>query len=351
MNLSLGIVGLPNVGKSTLFTALTKKQVDAANFPFTTISPNVGVVPVPDSRLAKLAELDHSAKVTPAVVEFVDIAGLVKGAHKGEGLGNQFLANIREVAVIVEVVRDFQNPDVIHVAGQVSPDDDRVTIDLELAYADLATVQKRYAGVVKIASTGDKEAKATVAVLDKVKAALDAGHGAREVELSADEEERIRDLQLLTRKPILYLLNTDEARVGDPPPDDHTLRLSAVMEANLAGLPDADVREYLREYGLAETGLERLIRKGYELLDLISYFTEGPDETRAWTIRRGTKAPQAAGEIHTDFERGFIRAEVIQTDDLLTIGSWNAAREQGKIRTEGKEYVFQDGDVVFFHTN
>ncbi|MBI4138112.1 MAG: redox-regulated ATPase YchF [Candidatus Wildermuthbacteria bacterium] len=348
MKLSIGIVGLPNVGKSTLFQALTKKQVDVANYPFCTIDPNVGVVQVPDERAGKLSEFFHSAKTIGAVVEFVDIAGLVRGANKGEGLGNQFLANIREVDAICQVIRLFENKDIIHVENSVDPLRDMDTILIELLLKDLETVEKRLESVEREAKSQKKEAIAEQAALLGVKTALSAGMLAREYfNARPKEEESVRHLQLLTAKPILYLLNGEESQV--PPELARKLQESGapfvVMnikeEADLGGLSHGE----LKDLGF-ESKLPLLIRKAYEVLDLMTFFTTGEDETRAWTIRRGSFAPQAGGAIHSDFEQKFIRAMVIPWDKLLEAGGYAQATAKGWIRTEGKEYVAQDGDVI-----
>ena len=351
--MKVGIVGLPNVGKSTLFSAITKKQVDCANYPFCTIEPNVGIVAVPDPRLDALTKVSNSAKTIPAVIEFVDIAGLVAGASKGEGLGNKFLAHIREVDALIEVVRCFENGDIVHVTGKINPADDIEVINLELIYADLASLTKRIDGFERERRAGEtRERTFALGVLHRVKDALDAGKLANTVELTEEEEPIIRDLHLLTRKPILYVLNVDDAQLVSgfklpSIPSESQLAISVKTEAELADLSPAEAREYLATIGIAETGLDRLIRASYELLGLITYLTSGPEESRAWTIRRGTKAPQAAGVIHTDFEKGFIRAEIIDWNDFVEIGE-AGAREKGRLRTEGKDYVMRDGDVCHF---
>lgn len=352
--MKIGIVGLPNVGKSTLFKALTKKQVDIANYPFCTINPNTGIVKVPDERLTKLASLYASESVVPASIEFVDIAGLVKGASKGEGLGNKFLSHIREVDAIAQVVRVFHDDDIVHVAGAPSPKDDIEIIHLELIYADLATCEKRIASLKsQLKSGADKKISAAVDVVERISAALETGKLAHTVELSPEEAMIVKELNLLTLKTFFYVLNTNESGevdegmlaaieplIGTYP----QIRLCAKLESDIAELSP----EELAELGMVATGLDKLIRTGYETLSLITYFTSGPKETRAWTIKNGTKAPQAAGEIHTDFEKGFIRAEVINWKDLLDAGGEVAAKEKGLVRLEGKEYVVKDGDVMVF---
>ncbi len=345
MSFSIGIVGLPNVGKSTLFKALTKKQVDTANYPFCTIDPNVGVVAVPDERLEQLARVSHSAKIVPTAIEFVDIAGLVKGAHQGEGLGNQFLSNIRNVAAIVQVVRQFSDVNVIHVAGEVNPESDRETINLELIFADLQTVDKRLSANEKEVRAGKKESLALQPLLLKLKGGLEQGLLATAVITDPEELLLIRELNLLTAKPMIYVLNVDEDKVKQ---ETDYLTISAKIEAELADLPEEEAKAYLRELRLEATGLDRLIKKSYDILGLITYFTSGEMESKAWTIKRGTKAPQAAGVIHTDFEKGFIRAEIINWKDLVGSGGEAKAREKGLIRLEGKDYVMQDGDTAHF---
>ena len=348
MSFSIGIVGLPNVGKSTLFKALTKKQVDAANYPFCTIDPNVGVVAVSDQRLEKLAQVSKSEKIIPTTIEFVDIAGLVKDAHKGEGLGNKFLANIREVDAIAQVVRKFSDKNVVHVSGEVNPDSDKETINLELIFADLQTVEKRHSSLTRLTHGQDKEALKALAVIDKIKNALDAGKLAISVDLKPEEEIYIKDLNLLTRKPMLYVLNVDEDKVYQ---ESDYIPISAKIEAELSELSDEEAKQYLKDLGMEQSGLDKLITASYKLLDLITFLTSGPKETKAWTIKRGTKAPQAAGVIHTDFEKGFIRAEIINWQDFVKAGGETAAKEQGLIRTEGKDYEMKDGDVCHFRFN
>lgn len=353
MSLSIGIVGLPNVGKSTLFTALTNKGGLAANYPFATIEPNVGVVPVPDARLDALAAIDHPARIVPATVEFVDIAGLVAGASQGEGLGNQFLANIRETDAICEVVRFFGDPDVVHVAGRVDPQSDVETIKTELVLADMATVEKAIPRLEKEAKR-DKAGAAKLAAAKKALAGLNEGHRARTLDLTDEEREALYDLHLLTMKPMLYIANVDEDQLdADLPEIDgcQPVPISAKVEADLAELDPAEAKEYLEAMGLAESGLARLVREAYKLLGLQSYFTSGETETRAWTIPIGAKAPQAAGVIHTDFERGFIKAETAAYTDYVELGGEAGCRAAGKLRQEGKDYVVQDGDVMHFKFN
>jgi GTP-binding protein YchF len=364
MGFQCGIVGLPNVGKSTLFNALTAAQAaQAANYPFCTIEPNIGRVAVPDPRLSALAKIGKSAQIIPTQLEFVDIAGLVRGASKGEGLGNQFLAHIREVDAVLYVLRCFESADITHVEGSVDPLRDADTVETELMLADMDGLDRRVNTAAKKAKGGDVESKALLPVLERTLTALQAGRPARSVALSPDEKPIFKQLQLLTGKPVLYIANVAEehAATGNSLTEKVAARakaegagcvvISAAIESEIAQLPAAEQAEFLETLGLEEPGLNRVIRAGYALLDLITYFTVGPKETRAWTVRRNAKGPEAAGVIHTDFERGFIRAETIDYDSFVTYGGEQGARDAGKLRSEGKEYVVQDGDVLHFRFN
>ena len=363
MSLKCGIVGLPNVGKSTLFNALTRAGIAAENYPFCTIEPNVGIVEVPDPRLAELAALAKPQKVVPAVVQFVDIAGLVAGASKGEGLGNQFLANIRETDAIAHVVRCFEDPNVTHVSGKIDPVSDIETIDTELALADLASVERQLAKYGKVARAGgDKEAQRLVAVLEKCQAALNEGKPLRAVSFYEEEKAVLRTLFLLTAKPVMYVANVRENGFENNPHLDavraHAERegapvvaVCAAIEAEIADMGEEDKRMFLTDMGMSEPGLDRVVHTGYALLGLQTFFTAGPKEVRAWTIHRGDTAPRAAAVIHTDFEKGFIRAEVISYADYIACKGEQGAKEAGKMRLEGKDYVVQDGDVIYFRFN
>jgi GTP-binding protein YchF len=365
MALTAGIVGLPNVGKSTLFNAITKAGAEAANYPFATIDPNVGMVEVPDDRLQRLTELVKPKKTVPTTFEFTDIAGIVKGASKGEGLGNQFLSHIRQVDAICHVVRCFDDDNITHVEGRVDPLADIDTINLELVLADLDSINKRYTRVAKIAKTKDKDAVAELAVLDKLKPVLEEGLSARTIEFTEDEQKIVKSLFLLTAKPILYVANVSEDEVADVDNNPYVQQVRtfaanenaevivvcARAEEEIAELDDEDKAEFLEALGIEESGLDQLIRAAYDLLGLATYFTAGEQEVRAWTFRKGIKAPQAAGIIHSDFERGFIRAETVSFEDLSKYGNMHTAKEAGKVRLEGKDYVVQDGDVMLFRFN
>lgn len=364
--MKLGIVGLPNVGKSTLFNSLTKAGAESANYPFCTIDPNVGIVSVPDERLKLLGDFYHSKKVTPAVIEFVDIAGLVKGASKGEGLGNQFLANIREVDAIVHVVRCFQDSNVIHVDGEINPIRDIETIELELIFSDIEILERRIAKVTKTARM-DKTAAKEKVFLERLKQHLEDGKAAKTLEITEDDEKVFfSSYNLLTAKPVIYAANASEGDLADDgisnpfvgevrefakKENSEVFVICAQIEQEIAELEEEEKKMFLEDLGLSESGLEKLVKASYSLLGLLSYLTAGEDETRAWTIKQGTKAPAAAGKIHTDFERGFIKAEVVNYRDLLDCGSYAGAREKGLVRMEGKEYVVKDGDVILFRFN
>ena len=362
--MKIGIVGLPNVGKSTMFNAITNAGAECANYPFCTIEPNVGVVPVPDERLDELTKMYKPEKTTHAIIEFVDIAGLVKGASKGEGLGNKFLSHIREVDAICEVVRCFEDPNIVHVDGSIDPIRDIETINLELIFADIETLNKRIDSVKKKLKA-DKKCQEELDALEKIKNVLENGKSARTVELNDDEKEFLKDTFLLTMKPILYIANVSEEQLADASNDENVKKvvmyakqenaevipLCVKIEEELASLDGDDRKEMLEALGLESSGLDKVIKASYDLLGLMSFLTAGEPEVRAWTIKKGTKAPQAAGKIHSDIERGFIRAEIVSYDDLMREGSMTAAKEKGLVRSEGKEYIMQDGDIVLFRFN
>ena len=361
--MKLGVIGLPNVGKSTLFNAITQAGAQAANYPFCTIEPNVGVVAVPDERLDVLAEMYHPEKYTPAVIEFVDIAGLVRGAYRGEGLGNKFLSHIREVDAVVHVVRCFEDDNIVHVDGSVDPLRDMETINIELIFADMETIERRLDKARKSAKSGEKKYLHEIELCERIQKHLESQQPVRSMDMTDDEREEVRQMFLLTTKPVIYAANIAEDEVGTETENVRKVReqaakegaevivVSAKVEEELASLSPEEKAEFLEELGIGESGLDKLVKAGYRLLGLISFLTAGPKEVRAWTIERGTKAPQAAGKIHTDFERGFIRAEVVHYDTLIENGTMQACKEKGLIRSEGKEYVMQDGDIVVFRFN
>ena len=363
--MKIGIVGLPNVGKSTLFNAITKAGAESANYPFCTIEPNIGMVTVPDNRIDVLTKMYDSDKTTYATIEFVDIAGLVKGASKGEGLGNKFLSHIRETDAIAHIVRCFEDEKIVHVEGRIDPIDDIETISLELIFSDIETINKRMERVTKLLKSGDKKAKEEKELLDRLLIHLEAGKPVRTFEMNEDENALIKDIYLLTSKPTIYVANVSEEQIDNMENDPYVLKvkdyaskenakvivLCAKLEEDLSELDDEDRIALMQDYGIKESGLDKLIKASYSLLGLISFLTAGKQEVRAWTIKEGTKAPQAAGKIHSDFERGFIKAEVVSYDDLIKYGSMNATKEKGLVRLEGKDYIVKDGDIILFRFN
>jgi len=349
MSFKIGIVGLPNVGKSTLFRAITKKQVEAQNYPFCTIDPNVGVVAVPDSRLEKISAISSSKKTVPTAVEFVDIAGLVKGAHEGKGLGNKFLSHIREVDAIVEVLRGFDDKDILHVEGSIDSLRDKQIIDTELIVSDIQLIEKVLPKIEKLARSGDKEALTKVTALEKTKSFLEEEKKIIDLTYTEKEKEAVKEFNFLTSKPIIYLKNIKLSEMTEQKPDSSdSILIDAKIEAELSELSKEEVSEYLQTFNIKQSGLNKLIKRSYEALNLISFFTSGEEESRAWTVRRGAFAPEAAGKVHSDFEKKFIRAEVVSSDDFINLGGWSKAREKGAIKDKGKDYEVQDGDIMIF---